>query len=55
MFSAKNLKLSIFETNFTRFDKFGKIFFENDPLDEPNQMPRNKKFYLFRKLRKAAK
>ena len=27
-----------------------KFFFENDPLDEPNQMPLNKKFYLVRKL-----
>ena len=27
-----------------------KFFFENDPLDELNQMPLSKKFYLFRKL-----
>ena len=26
------------------------FFFENDPLDELNQMPLSKKFYLFRKL-----
>ena len=32
-----------------------KFFFENDPLDEPNQMPSSKKFYLFRKLVKNAK
>ena len=31
------------------------FFFENDPLDEPNQMPLSKKFYLFRKLVKNAK
>ena len=31
------------------------FFFENDPLDEPNQMPSSKKFYLFRKLVKNAK
>ena len=32
-----------------------KFFFENDPLDEPNQMPSSKKIYLFRKLVKNAK
>ena len=32
-----------------------KFFFENDPLDEPNQMPPSKKFYLSRKLVKNAK
>ena len=32
-----------------------KFFFENDPFDEPNQMPLSKKFYLFRKLVKIAK
>ena len=32
-----------------------KLFFENDPLDELNQMPISKKFYLFRKLVKNAK
>ena len=32
-----------------------KFFFENDPLDELNQMPLSKKFYLFRKLVKIAK
>ena len=32
-----------------------KFFFENDPLDELNQMPLSKKFYLFRKLVKNAK
>ena len=31
------------------------FFFENDPFDEPNQMPLSKKFYLFRKLVKNAK
>ena len=31
------------------------FFFENDPLDELNQMPISKKFYLFRKLVKNAK
>ena len=31
------------------------FFFENDPLDEPNQMPPSKKLYLFRKLVKNAK
>ena len=31
------------------------FFFENDPLDELNQMPLSKKFYLFRKLVKNAK
>ena len=39
-FSAKN-KLSISESNFTKSEgkvRFGQIFFENDPLDEPNQM-----------------
>ena len=29
------------------------LFFENDPLDEPNQMPPSKKLYLFRKLVKT--
>ena len=56
-FSAKN-KQSIFETNFTKFEgkvRFGQIFFENDPLDELNQMPLSKKFHLFRKLVKNAK
>ena len=32
-----------------------KFFFENDPLDEPNQMPSSKKFYLLSKLVKNAK
>ena len=32
-----------------------KFFFENDPLDEPNQMPSSKKFYLSRNLVKNAK
>ena len=32
-----------------------KFFFENDPLDELNQMLLSKKFYLFRKLVKNAK
>ena len=32
-----------------------KFFFENDPLDEPNQMPSSKKFYLLSKLIKNAK
>ena len=32
-----------------------KFFFENDPLDEPNQMPLSKKFYLLSKLVKNAK
>ena len=32
-----------------------KFFFENDPLDELNQMPLSKKFYPFRKLVKNAK
>ena len=31
------------------------FFFENDPLDELNQMPLSKKFYIFRKLVKNAK
>ena len=31
------------------------FFFENDPLDELNQMPLSKKCYLFRKLVKTAK
>ena len=31
------------------------FFFENDPLDKPNQMTPSKKFYLFRKLVKNAK
>ena len=31
-----------------------KFFFENDPLDEPNQMPPSKKFYLLSKLVKNA-
>ena len=31
------------------------FFFENDPLDELNQMPLSKKFYIFRKLVKIAK
>ena len=31
------------------------FFFENDPLDELNQMPLSKKFYLFKKLVKNAK
>ena len=34
--------------------RFGQIF-ENDPLDEPNQMPPSKKFFLFRKMVKNAK
>ena len=32
-----------------------KFFFENDPLDEPNQMPPSKKLYLLSKLVKNAK
>ena len=32
-----------------------KFFFENDPLDEPNQMPPSKKFYILNKLVKNAK
>ena len=32
-----------------------KFFFENDPLDEPNQMPLSKKVYLLSKLVKNAK
>ena len=32
-----------------------KFFFENDPLDELNQMPLSKKFYIFRELVKNAK
>ena len=32
-----------------------KFFFKNDPLDEPNQMPPSKKFYLLSKLVKNAK
>ena len=32
-----------------------KFFFENDPLDEPNQMPLSKRFYLLSKLVKNAK
>ena len=32
-----------------------KFFFENDPLDELNQMPLSKKFSIFRKLVKNAK
>ena len=32
-----------------------KFFFENDPLDEPNQMPPSKRFYLLSKLVKNAK
>ena len=32
-----------------------KFFFENDPLDEPNQMPSSKKIYLLSKLVKNAK
>ena len=32
-----------------------KIFFENDPFDEPNQMPPSKKFYILSKLVKNAK
>ena len=32
-----------------------KFFFENDPFDEPNQMPSSKKFYLLSKLVKNAK
>ena len=32
-----------------------KFFFENDPLDELNQMFLSKQFYLFRKLVKIAK
>ena len=31
------------------------FFFENDPLDELNQMPLSKQFYVFRKLVKNAK
>ena len=31
------------------------FFFENDPLDKPNQMPLSKKCYLFGKLVKNAK
>ena len=31
-----------------------KFFFENDPLDELNQMPLSKKCYIFRKLVKNA-
>ena len=31
------------------------FFFENNPLNEPNQMPLSKKFYLFKKLVKNAK
>ena len=56
IFFAKNK--SIFETNFTKFEgkvRFGQFFFENDPFDEPNQMPLSKKCYLFRKLVKIAK
>ena len=34
---------------------FGQFFFENDPLDKPNQMPLSKKLYLFGKLAKNAK
>ena len=57
IFSAKN-ESSIFETNFTKSEgkvRFGQFFFENDPLDEPNQMPPSKKFYPSRKLVKNAK
>ena len=32
-----------------------KFVFENDPLDEPNQMPPSKKFYFLSKLVKNAK
>ena len=32
-----------------------KFFFENDPLNEPKQMPPSKKIYLFKKLVKNAK
>ena len=32
-----------------------KFFFENDPLDELNQMPLTKKIYLFKKWVKNAK
>ena len=32
-----------------------KFLFENDPLDEPNQMPSSKKFYFLSKLVKNAK
>ena len=32
-----------------------KFVFENDPLDEPNQMPPSKRFYLLSKLVKNAK
>ena len=32
-----------------------KFFFENDPFDEPNQMPSSRKFYLLSKLVKNAK
>ena len=57
IFSAKN-KLSLFETNFPKFEgkvRFGKFFFENDPLDELNQMSLSKKLHLFGKLVKNAK
>ena len=49
-FSAKN-KLSISEPNFTKSERkvrFGQIFFENDPLDEPKTMLLSKKFYLIK-------
>ena len=38
-----------------RDPKLAHILVENDPFDEPNQMPLSKKFYLFRKLVKIAK
>ena len=57
IFSAKN-KQSISGPYFTKSEgkvRFGQLFFENDPLDEPKKMPSNKKFYLFRKKVKNAK
>ena len=38
-----------------RDPKLAHILVENDPLDELNQMPLSKKFYLFRKLVKKRK
>ena len=57
-FSAKNKFKSILRPilqNLKGRSVLDKFFFENDPLDKPNQMTPSKKFYLFRKLVKNAK
>ena len=58
IFSAKNKYLVFLRPilqNLKGRSVLDNFFFENDPLDKPNQMSPSKKFYLFRKLVKNAK